>query len=146
MEEFMKKSKLSRIAALLAAGALLLGGVFMSCSSDDDNGSGGSTPAPETIPVTSVSIDRPDKTTISVGETLTLAATVLPEDATDNAVTWKSDTESVATVDAGVVKGVSAGEAKITATAGGVESEAVTVTVVDGTESGAVGSLEGTIY
>ena len=36
MEETMKKSKMSRIAALLAASALLLGGVFMSCSSGGD--------------------------------------------------------------------------------------------------------------
>ena len=34
----MKKSKIGKLAALLAAGALLFNGFFMSCSSDDDGG------------------------------------------------------------------------------------------------------------
>lgn len=35
----MKKSKIGKLAALLAAGSLLFGGFFMSCSSDGDSGS-----------------------------------------------------------------------------------------------------------
>lgn len=38
----MKKSKIGKLAALLAAGALLFNGFFMSCSSDDDGGSSSS--------------------------------------------------------------------------------------------------------
>ncbi|MBR4885855.1 MAG: Ig-like domain-containing protein [Muribaculaceae bacterium] len=50
-------------------------------------------------------------------ETLTLVATVLPENATDKSVTWKSSNEAVATVDAnGKVTAVAVGEATITAT------------------------------
>lgn len=44
----MKKSKISRISALLAAGTLLLGGMFMSCSlGDDDDDGDGSQPEQE---------------------------------------------------------------------------------------------------
>ena len=38
----MKKSKIGRLAALLAAGSLLFGGFFTSCKSDDDGGGSGS--------------------------------------------------------------------------------------------------------
>ena len=50
-------------------------------------------------------------------ETLTLVATVLPENATNKSVTWKSSNEAVATVDAnGVLTAIALGEAVITAT------------------------------
>lgn len=47
----MKKSKISRISALLAAGTLLLGGMFMSCSlgDDDDGDTADSGPKHETL-------------------------------------------------------------------------------------------------
>ncbi len=52
---------------------------------------------------------------LTVGETLTLTATVLPEDAKNKDLTWTSSDESVATVSAdGVVTAVSLGTAKIT--------------------------------
>lgn len=60
-----------------------------------------------------------DKTTVSLKatETVALVATVLPETTTDKVVTWKSDNEAVATVDAnGVVTAIAVGEANITAT------------------------------
>ncbi len=57
-------------------------------------------------------------TTIALGSTKTLTATVLPEDATMRTVTWKSSNTDVATVDEnGVVTTVGAGTATITATA-----------------------------
>ena len=57
-------------------------------------------------------------TTIALGSTKTLTATVLPEDATMRTVTWKSSNTEVATVDKnGVVTAVGAGTATITATA-----------------------------
>ncbi|MBO5748469.1 MAG: Ig-like domain-containing protein, partial [Muribaculaceae bacterium] len=50
-------------------------------------------------------------------ETLTLVATVLPENATDKSVTWTSSNEAVATIDAnGKVTAIAVGEATITAT------------------------------
>ena len=50
-------------------------------------------------------------------ETLTLVATVLPENATNKSVTWKSSNVAVATVDAnGLVTAIAVGEATIIAT------------------------------
>ena len=66
----------------------------------------------------------------TVGESIALIATVLPENATDKAVTWRSSDKRVATVDAnGNVTAVSLGTAVITATCGSV-SETCAVTVV----------------
>lgn len=76
-------------------------------------------PTPEDpIAVTEVKLD---KTTAKVeeGKTVTLTATVTPENATDKAVTWTSSDSTIATVAGGVVTGVKAGTVTITATAGG---------------------------
>ena len=54
---------------------------------------------------------------LNEGETLQLAATVLPENATDKSVTWTSSDEAVATVNNnGLVTAVAPGTATITAT------------------------------
>ena len=64
------------------------------------------------------------------GESVTIMATVMPEDATDKTITWASSDEAVATVDAeGKVTAVALGEATVTATCGEV-STYCTVTVV----------------
>lgn len=64
----------------------------------------------------SITIDKP-AVSLKATETAALVATVLPETTTDKAVTWKSDNEAVATVDAnGVVTAIAVGEANITAT------------------------------
>ncbi|MBR4229077.1 MAG: Ig domain-containing protein [Bacteroidales bacterium] len=77
-------------------------------------------PEIQTIPVESITVEPPVLTLIMTEtESATLTATVLPEDATDPTVTWSSDNEEVATVDAnGVVTAHKAGSAIITATAG----------------------------
>lgn len=68
------------------------------------------------IEVTAIALKA--STTIAIGGTETLTVTYTPADAnTGKALTWKSDNTAVATVDAnGVVKGIAAGTAKITAT------------------------------
>lgn len=54
---------------------------------------------------------------LNVGNTVTIMATVAPEEATNPAVTWSSSDESVATVDeTGKVTAVAVGNATITAT------------------------------
>lgn len=68
-----------------------------------------------TVSVTGVDVS-PSTASIEVGETTTLTATVSPSNATDKTVTWSTSNSSVATVNSGVVTGVSAGTARITAT------------------------------
>ena len=86
-----------------------------------------------TVAVDSVSLKNEE--TVKVGETVTLEATVLPENATDKTVTWESKDASIATVsDSGVVTGVKAGQVQIVATAGGKSAECtVTVEAQQGT-------------
>ena len=67
--------------------------------------------------VESVSLDKTEYTFNTIGNTLTLTATVLPADATDKSVSWTSDKEAVATVDAnGRVNAKGNGTATITVT------------------------------
>ena len=71
----------------------------------------------DVVPVESVSLDKTEYTFNTIGNTLTLKATVLPADATDKSVKWSSDKEDVATVDAdGLVTAKGNGKATITVT------------------------------
>ena len=88
------------------------------------------TPATATVAVTGVTLD---KTTaeVEVGKTVTLTATVAPENATNKNVTWESSDETVATVEDGVVTGVAEGTANITVTTvDGNKTATCVVTVV----------------
>ena len=80
-----------------------------------------------TYEVTGVSLNK-STTTLTVGGSETLTATVTPNEASDKDVKWESSDTSVATVANGVVTAVGAGTATITATAGDV-SATCTVTV-----------------
>jgi len=94
-------------------------------------------PIPDlTRPVASVDV-APPSAPVSAGQTVQLAAT--PKDSSGNplagrAVTWASSSASIATVNAsGLVTGVAAGSATITATSEGKSGSAgVTVTAVSG--------------
>lgn len=69
------------------------------------------------VDVTSVTITDPTSTSLSVGDSVELAATVAPSDATDKSLTWGSDNAGVVEVDQnGKVTALSAGSARITAT------------------------------
>lgn len=74
-----------------------------------------------------ISLDKTEAT-IAEGETLVLTPTVAP---VGTAVTWQSDHPEYAKVESGVVTGVSAGSATITAKAGSATATC-TVTVSDG--------------
>lgn len=67
------------------------------------------------VSVKSVSLDKKEYTFNTIGNTLTLIATVLPAEATDKSVFWSSDNENVATVNtSGKVTAVGNGTATIT--------------------------------
>ena len=72
---------------------------------------------PPTVAVASVSLSQAEASMTVGGDALTLTATVAPDNATDQTVTWTTSDASVATVTDGVVTAVAAGTATITATA-----------------------------
>ena len=90
---------------------------------------------PEIVPVSQITLNKAE-TSISVGNSETLTATVTPENATIKALTWASSDEDVATVAPdGTVTAVKAGAATITATAadGSGKSAVCKVTVTGDT-------------
>lgn len=102
--------------------ALLL--AIPSCKDDDEEDEQTSE-----VAVSSVALD---KTTleITVGETVTLKATVSPENATDKTVKWTSSDETIAKVDSkGVVTAVKEGSVKITATSEKYSTQTASCTI-----------------
>ena len=88
------------IIAITTIGAALL---FSTCKKNND---------PKAV--TSVMLNK-DALSLTVGETATLVATILPKDATNKAVTWMSSDSIVATVsNKGLVKALKSGIAVIT--------------------------------
>lgn len=83
-----------------------------------------------TVPVTGVGV-TPTTAALAVGGTTPLLANVLPANATNKTVTWTSSNTAVATVSAsGVVTGVAAGTAMVTATTqSGSFTASATITV-----------------
>ena len=68
---------------------------------------------PQEVRVTGVTLNK-TSITLSVKRSYTLTATVNPDNATNKKVTWTSSDPAVATVNNGIVRGVSAGNAEIT--------------------------------
>ena len=83
------------------------------------------------VPVSDVTLDK-SEATITVGESVTLTATVSPDNATSKKVTWTSSDSTVVSVDAnGVIRGVAVSDSSITITASaGDKTATCTVTVV----------------
>ena len=103
------------------------------------------TVTPEIVPVSQITLNKAE-TSISVGNSETLTATVAPENATIKALTWASSDEDVATVAPdGTVTAVKAGAATITATAadGSGKSAVCKVTVTGGTTPSQPGGSTG---
>ena len=103
------------------------------------------TVTPEIIPVSQITLNKTE-TSISVGNSETLTATVAPENAANKALKWASSDEDVATVAPdGTVTAVKAGAATITATAadGSGKSATCTVTVIGGTTPSQPGGSTG---
>ncbi|GHV68187.1 hypothetical protein FACS1894199_15040 [Bacteroidia bacterium] len=71
----------------------------------------------QTVAVTGVTLNKPSTTLVMAeGGTETLTATVEPNDATNQVVTWDSDNTAVATVNNGEIAAVAPGTATITVT------------------------------
>ena len=103
------------------------------------------TVTPEIVPVSQITLNKAE-TSISVGNSETLTATVAPENAANKALNWASSDEDVATVAPdGTVTAVKAGAATITATAadGSGKSAVCKVTVIGGTTPSQSGGSTG---
>lgn len=111
---------------------------FKVCGGDQDNDLPFTNPSDQTITITKPVVPAegitvtPEAATVERGQTTTLTASLEPTNATSE-VTWSSSDETIATVDqSGVVTGVKAGTATITATVADTEPElsaSCTVTV-----------------
>lgn len=96
--------------------AVKIGSATITASVDGKSGSCAVTVVAKTINVSGVTLSE-TALSLNVGDTKALTATVAPEDATNKNVSWKSDNESVATVDQnGNVTAVGGGSAKVTVT------------------------------
>lgn len=88
-----------------------------------------------TVAVQSVSLNK-NTTTINVGETETLVATISPTNATNQNVTWGTDAPNIATVTNGVIEGKAVGTASISVeTVDGSHTDTCNVTVKQGSAS-----------
>lgn len=80
------------------------------------------------IPVSSVKLNVSSEVTLRKGATIALVATVLPSNASDKTVTYKSDNPSIATIDNnGIVTGKGIGRTTITIIPNGGGTQATTI-------------------
>ena len=94
----------------------------------------------KTVDVTSITLDK-TCASMSPGQTITLTATVKPDNATDKTVTWTSTNPGAATVDQnGKVTAVAEGTAIIKAEAGGLTATCEITVEPPGTEGGDAGA------
>ena len=80
------------------------------------------------IPTTGITLDQTSGT-LTEGDTVTLTATVIPDNASNKSVTWETSNSTVATVADGVVTALRAGTATITAKTADGFSATYTLTV-----------------
>lgn len=111
---------MKRLTYLAAIAAMSM--IAFACETQDPIDDGGDNKPTEDptgkVEVTSVTLTA-DATTVEIGAMFQVTATVLPENATDKALSWKTSDDKVATVNSlGLVTAVAAGEAVISATAG----------------------------
>ena len=77
---------------------------------------------------------------VKIGETFQLTATVSPSNAKDKSVTWSVSNSSIATVNNGLVKGVSIGTAIVTAkTSNGITAKSTIIVLKSGTTTYYIG-------
>ena len=97
--------------------ALAVGTCTVTCSATDGSGIKADCVVTVFQPVTSITLNH-DRLSLSIGESETLSATILPANATNKNITWSSNKTNVATVDqTGKVKAVAGGTCTITCSA-----------------------------
>ncbi len=119
----MSKQKILRFLSLPAALALLAVLALL-------GGCGVKRPEPESVSLT------PESLTLQVGERALLSGTILPEEVRQSKLTWLSSDPEVASVAAGEVTGLSAGQAVIVASTDNGKVGTCTVRVWDPAEDG----------
>ncbi|PKV02771.1 Ig-like domain-containing protein [Bifidobacterium pseudolongum] len=143
------KSSNTSVATVDASGkvtAVAAGSATVTATAGGKSASVKVTVASDYVAVSSVSVS-PSRLDLQRGGSGQLSATVAPSDASDRAVSWRSSNPAVASVDAnGRVTALKAGVASVTATAGGVVSPAVEVTVKAAPRGDTLGIRRGTEY
>ena len=99
---------MKRYLTLLTLSVVAIAIGFTSCKKDGPV-------EPADIAVTGVSFNT-TMLILEINESITVKATVAPEDATNKDIEWSIKDPAIATVENGVVKGVAAGETELTAT------------------------------
>lgn len=109
---------MKRIISILSATILLL--LFAAC--DTENGG----EKIRTIPVTAVRLSY--KTiNLTEGESTNMRVFIIPEDATNQTVEWKSSNKDVATVDDGLIKAIKDGRAYVSASVDGIKDSCLVI-------------------
>lgn len=108
----MKKGKLSLVLLL----SLLSMNLFACSNKEEGTSSEETTSSIETrIPVTGINLTS-DKETLLVGESATLSATILPENASNREYVYKTNVENVVSIEGNKVTALEIGEVEISAT------------------------------
>ena len=106
-----------------------------SSTSSSTSSSKEATSVPSTVSVTSIQINETIDC-IEVGKTKKLTATVLPDNATDKNVIWKSSDENIATISStGEVTAKEAGEVEITASTSNGKSSTIKINIKEKAET-----------
>lgn len=90
------------------------GNAIITCTAKDGSGVKATCKVTVTVPVSGIQLSQ-TSAALTVGDTLTLTKTIYPSDATNQAVTWTSSSDAVASVDSnGKITAKTAGSAVIT--------------------------------
>lgn len=83
--------------------------ILFACDKDEPKGK-------KNVPVTEIKMSK-TQIEVAVGKSEAVMYTILPKEATNKKVTWKTENKAIATVDGnGKVTGVKKGETKVTVT------------------------------
>lgn len=113
----MKKS----IPVLLFVSLILGQGILTACSNQE---------SVVNVEVENISLDK-STTSIKVGETLNLSATITPENATNKEITYSSSDQKVATINGSTLTAVAAGSVTVTATANNGKFDSFILNVIE---------------